>query len=415
MADTGLYIHVPFCKRKCGYCDFYSGTDCRSLAAYPEAVCRELRFRTTAPRATDTTAADTAEDSAGLHPGGRRLSTVYFGGGTPSLLPPEAFRTIFRSIAECFSKAGQVSDAPLVTADEITLEANPDDLTDAYLAQLQTLPFNRISIGIQSFDDDELSFIGRRHTARQAREAVGSCRRFGFGNISIDLMYGLPFQTMASWARSVDEAIALGVEHISAYMLSLEPDVPLSRSLQAGAWRETDDDTAEAMYRLLCDQLRQAGYEHYEISNFARPGRRSRHNSSYWHGVSYLGLGPGADSYDAASHTRSWNAPDLPGYLRAYGPEGICEAYLNRCGQEHLTADDLYNEYVMTRLRTSDGVDPDEIGRLLGEPYALHFRREAAKLTDRLHFDDDACGRRVCRLTADSLFVSDGIIRELMI
>lgn len=342
---------------------------------------------------------------------GETISTIYFGGGTPSLLMAEEFSLIFATVREI---SGNSFDGM-----EITLEANPDDLSEEYLDSLNKFPFNRISIGIQSFNDNELLFINRRHTAAQAIEAVRRCRQHGFRNISIDLIYGLPHQTLSSWAYNIEQALQLGVEHISAYMLGLEENVPLYKSLQRGEWKEADEDTAKAMYDMLSESLCQWGYEHYEISNFAKAGRRSRHNSSYWKGISYIGLGPGAHSYDAVLRRRSWNAPDVEGYISTYLPDAPAESteskirrFLNGCEEEHLTATDLYNEYIMTRLRTLDGLDINELQANFDKDCITHFHKTVKSCPPEWFVLSDS-GKRLYIAPA-YWFVSDEIIRNLI-
>ncbi len=380
----GLYIHVPFCQRKCGYCDFYS----RSLAAHPElkqayldALLREL----------DETVSFLGCAAARPETVARHLATVYFGGGTPSLLAAKDFQRIFDGIACHY---------PLDKAEEITLEANPDDLSDSYLESLRALPFNRLSIGIQSFNDGELAFIGRRHDAQTARRAVQGAQAAGFDNISIDLMFGLPHQSLDSFEASIDQALALGVQHISAYMLTLEPEVPLAKSLARGRWTACDDDLAATMYALLVYKLQAAGYEHYEISNFALPGRRSQHNSSYWNGRPYLGLGPSAHSYDGGCRRR-WNAADIRSYVQGNFQRE----------EELLRPQDMFNDYLLTRLRTSEGIDLDDLQHRFGQQtkdYCLEQARVFIGQGQLIH------EKSSLRLAPEAYFVSDGIIRDLL-
>lgn len=382
MQPIGLYIHVPFCKSKCGYCDFYSVKDDSLRKSYAPAVCRELQSRWK----------------------NGELSTVYFGGGTPSQLTAEDYTLIFDTICKT---TGCNFDGM-----EITLEANPDDLSEKYLASLTGLPFNRISIGIQSFNDKELAFINRRHNARQAIEAVGRCQQYGFQNISIDLMYGLPLQTMTTWEYSIEKALELHVEHISAYMLSLEENVPLFRSLQKGDWEEANDETASTMYKTLSERLTAAGYEHYEISNFSLPGFRSLHNSSYWKSIPYIGIGPGAHSYDAVLQCRSWNVPDVKRYISFFGDDKYSHSRQSKkiCGMETLSETDLYNEFIMTRLRTLDGLDTDELQSRFRPELVAHFL-QTIKNSPAEWFVRD--GHQI-HINPASWFISDEIIRELI-
>lgn len=372
---AGIYIHIPFCKTRCIYCDFYSTTRSELKERYVRALCRELQMRREYLR-------------------GEAVETVYFGGGTPSQLAEEDFRQIFQTLQEVYG---------LEHCREITLEANPDDLTEAYTAMLRRLPFNRISMGIQTFDDAMLKLLNRRHNAVQAIEAVDRCRRAGFGNISIDLIYGLPGETDERWRRDLQQAVAQGVEHISAYHLTYEEGTRLYQLLQAHSIREVDEDSSLRFFSTLTDTLTAAGYEHYEISNFCRPGRHSRHNTSYWQGISYLGCGPSAHSFDR--HTREWNVASLEKYLRAI------EAGGREYETEYLDDITRYNEYVMTALRTKRGIVPEDLKRMFGTELWQYCQEMARPYIDsgKLRVEDN----RLC-LTREGIFVSDGIISSLM-
>ena len=286
-AMTGIYIHIPFCKTRCDYCAFYSTTlGAEWRERYVARLCAE--------------AAERREES----PGGE-VSTIYIGGGTPSQLSVEQLARIFETLYAVYHVS---PDA------EVTIEVNPDDITEPYVAGLAQLPVNRISMGVQSFDDSLLRRIHRRHTAAQAVEAYRRLRKY-FHNISIDLIYALPGEDMKRWTADIDRAVELAPEHISAYALSYEEGTPLTAQLQAGRVHETDEETYINMYNLLVDRLTAAGYEIYEISNLCRPSFRARHNSSYWHGVPYIGLGAGAHSYDGDS--RRINLPDVRSYAES--------------------------------------------------------------------------------------------------
>ena len=261
---AGIYIHVPFCQSRCAYCDFYSTTLLHHRKAYVETVCNELRYR-----------------SAELE--GVSIKTIYFGGGTPSTLTTEEIGQIMSTITSCFA-IDNIENL------EITLEANPDDLNEEYIAALRTLPINRISMGIQSFHDRTLRLVGRRHTAAESIEAVYRCQRMGLTNISIDLMYGLPGETMEDWNYSLNQAIALKVPHISAYHLTYEENTRLWRMKEQGIVTPISEEQSLEAFELLRTRLLAAGYEHYEISNFSLPNCHSRHNSSYWKGTLYIGI-----------------------------------------------------------------------------------------------------------------------------
>lgn len=372
---AGIYIHIPFCKTRCIYCDFYSTTRSELKERYVRALCRELQMRREYLR-------------------GEAVETVYFGGGTPSQLAEEDFRQIFQALQEVYG---------LEHCREITLEANPDDLTEAYTVMLRRLPFNRISMGIQTFDDAMLKLLNRRHNAVQAIEAVDRCRRAGFDNISIDLIYGLPDETDERWRRDLQQAVALGVEHISAYHLTYEEGTRLYQLLQAHSICEVDEDSSLRFFSTLIDTLTAAGYEHYEISNFCRPRRHSRHNTSYWQGIPYLGCGPSAHSFDR--RTREWNVASLEKYMCAIEAGG--REYETEC------LDDVtrYNEYVMTALRTKRGIAAEDLKRTFGTELWQYCRDMARPYIDsgKLRVEDN----RLC-LTREGIFVSDGIISSLM-
>lgn len=361
-------MHIPFCASRCSYCDFYSTTLAELSGAYAGAVVGEIGLR---------------KD----YLGGEKISTLYFGGGTPSVVPPATLKAMVDAIGGAFD---------LSELREFTIECNPDDLSPERLAWLRETGADRLSMGIQSFDDGELELLGRRHDSEGAVRAFRAARDAGFDNISIDLMFALPHQGLESWERSIDAALELGAEHISAYCLSFE------RGTRIYALRgtEPDEDTAKEMYDMLCRRLRASGYEHYEISNFCRPGFRSRHNSSYWTGEGYLGLGAAAHSFDGVS--RSANIASLKGYIEGVKRGGGFSE------TEVLSADDRYNELIITALRTSDGL---EINRI-DEAYRERFLRLSREFISRGEMSERDGRFAICE---DSLFVSDYIFRELMI
>ena len=276
---SGIYIHIPFCASRCIYCGFYSTTGLELRQKYVDVVCKEMTMREVSSP----------------------IETIYFGGGTPSQLTPEQLRQLFLYINKVY--------APHVT--EVTIEMNPDDVTPEYAETLSQLGVNRVSMGAQTFNDERLRFLRRRHSSSQVYDAVRILREAGICNISIDLMYGFPDETLDDFRRDIDAALALDVEHISAYCLMIEEGTALHRMGVEAA----DEETERAMYEMLIDCLTAAGYEHYEISNFARPGYRSQHNSSYWNDTPYIGLGAAAHSYDG--HCRSWNIADIRAYIAA--------------------------------------------------------------------------------------------------
>ena len=372
---AGIYIHIPFCKTRCIYCDFYSTTRSELKERYLHALCRELEMR---------------RDY--LH--GEDIETIYLGGGTPSQLAEEDFRQVFDTIDKVYGTKH---------CREITLEANPDDLTDEYVTMLRRLPFNRISMGIQTFDEATLKLLNRRHNATQAIEAVHRCRRAGFRNISIDLIYGLPGETDERWRRDLQQAVSLDVEHISAYHLIYEEGTRLYELLQTHRIHEVDEDSSVRFFSTLIDTLTAAGYEHYEISNFCKPDMHSRHNTSYWKGIPYLGCGPSAHSFD--TRTREWNVASLEKYMQAI------EAGNREFETEYRDYATRYNECVMTALRTLWGIPLDDLEQTFGTErwqYCMDMARPYLE-SGKLKIEDNCL-----RLTREGIFVSDGIISDLM-
>ena len=378
---AGLYIHIPFCRSRCIYCDFYSTTLPQAWQGpYVEALGREMEIR--------------ANEEAGKL---GRIGTVYIGGGTPSLLAGEALERLFALVARHYR---------LEDGAEVTLEANPDDVTGEWVDSLKGTPVNRISMGVQSLDDNILRTLRRRHTAEQARRAVALLQEAGYTNLSLDLIYGLPGQGLAQFERDVREVLGMGVTHLSAYALQFEPGTALSAMRQRGELSEADEELSLACYERLMDLTAEAGMEHYEISNFALPGRRSRHNSSYWTEAPYVGLGAGAHSYDPTGHVRSFNCEDIRQYIEAVGH-----------GRRPSTSEVLdettrYNERVMLRLRTCEGLSLDELERDFGPERRRYCERMAEPHILRGRVQKKA-GEALC-LTRSGLFVSDDIISDLL-
>lgn len=350
---AGLYIHIPFCKQKCAYCDFHKSADGVRKAEMPDALCREMEYR----RGTSA-----GNDINGVPKVPEKLDTIYMGGGTPSLFAPEVLQSLLDKAAGLWDCAG---------LKEVTLEANPEDLTDDYIAQLAKTGFNRLSIGIQSFDEGLLRLMNRRHSAQRAKDSVRSAQKAGFGNITIDLIFGIPGMTQAQWERSLDEAVGLGIQHISAYHLTIEPGTAFGRMAEEGRIAAIPETESERQYETLRRRLGDAGFEHYEISNFARPGFRAVHNSSYWSGEPYLGIGPSAHSYDG-ERTRSWVVADNEAYLAGVGTDAVY-------GSETLSDRDLYNEFVMTSLRRADGLDLALLERKFGPEIKEYFLASAER------------------------------------
>lgn len=372
---AGIYLHIPFCKRRCIYCDFFSTTQSERKTAYVHTLCNELKMRKE-------------------YLEGENIETIYLGGGTPSQLDKEDFEFIFSYIYKNYS----ISDTP-----EITLEANPDDLTPEYIAMLRTLPFNRLSMGIQTFNESILKLLQRRHSARQAIEAFQNCRAAGFQNISIDLMYGLPGETLASWKENLEQAVDLHPEHISAYHLIYEEGTALWRLREQHKVEEADEDLSVSLFCTLIDRLSAAGYEHYEISNFCLPDLHSRHNSSYWMEKKYLGCGPSAHSYNGIS--RQWNVASLDEYMKGISAgTPVFEI-------EELDLYTRYNDFVITRIRTKWGMPLSKLRNEFGEELYDYCLRMAAPHLNQgtLELVND-----VLRLTRKGIFISDGIMSDML-
>lgn len=374
---AGIYVHIPFCKSRCIYCDFFSTTSLEERDRYVVAVKRELEMRKDyLPQAT-------------------RIDTVYFGGGTPSMLRAEQLCNILSHIRQTYDVS------PLA---EITAEGNPDDLSTEYLSTLRQGGFNRLSMGVQTFSNERLRFLCRRHTVEVAKQAVDNARRAGFENISIDLMYGFPGETLEEWEKDIEQALSLKPEHISAYALMYEEGTRLWDMLERGVVEEIDENLSLSMYETLMEQLRFAGYEHYEISNFCKPDHHSRHNSSYWEGVSYIGIGAAAHSFDGLS--RQWNPESLNEYFR-----GI-DSGASSFEKEILTNSQRYDEMVMTGLRTAKGVDLRKLEDLFGKD-ALNYCMSNAQPhieAGRMRIE----GNSMLKLSKAGIFTSDDIMSDLM-
>ena len=372
---AGIYIHIPFCKQRCNYCAFYSSTLYNIKEEYANAVCKELEMRKN-------------------YAGSEEIKTIYFGGGTPSTLPIELLQKICNAI---YANHTVCSNA------EVTIECNPDDLSEEFLTELRALPFNRISMGIQSFNDVQLKRLGRRHNAEKARQAVNNARMAGYKNISIDLMFALPGSTKEEWEQTIEEAISLKPEHISAYNLMYEDDTPLHRALQRGDFEELSEEENVEQFQMLIKRMKEAGYRHYEISNFAKPGCESRHNSSYWNDTTYIGCGAAAPSYNGSS--REWNIADIKEYIK--GINGNKRSY----EIEHLTEEERYNDTILTRLRTADGIPFKWMEEKFSAKLNRHMLTSAQK-----HIE---CGNlkktdETLSLTEKGIFISDAVIRDLI-
>ena len=371
---AGIYIHIPFCMSRCIYCNFYSTIDLQHLhSQYVNAIDRELRMRCN-------------------YINKERVSTIYVGGGTPSTLHPNLLKQIASSINDAYH---------LQTADikEFTIECNPDDITEYYAKEIVSIGINRVSLGVQSFSNDRLHFLGRRHNAQQVHDAVRLLRKFQIKNISIDLIFGFPNESIDEWAYDIDNAIKLDVEHISAYSLMYENGTVLHKMLKDGVITECDESVSKDMYDMLIDRLYKAGYEQYEISNFAKPNYNSLHNSGYWNDSKYLGIGAAAHSYNGNSRQR--NVSNISKYIKDI-EKGKIPAEI-----ELIDPITHYNDTVTTALRTIDGIDLST----LQEPYKSYIIANAGKniANGNLRIDNN---RLI--LTRQGLYVSDDIMSDLI-
>ena len=391
---SSLYIHVPFCKTRCAYCDFYSQTSLIYINVYVKALVRELELQK-----------DYLDGDA--------IETIYWGGGTPSLLQTDDFALVFNAINRYYDASSCL---------EITLEANPDDITEAYLTDLRKLPFNRISLGVQSFNDNDLRLLNRRHTADQAIKAVSLCQQAGYENLSIDLIYGLPGQTPSMWEENLDKALRLNIPHLSAYHLSYEEGTVMYQQLNAGMIEPANEETGVLLFDILIDKLEAAGYLHYEISSFCQPGYFSRHNTAYWTDRKYLGVGPAAHSYN--HHSRQWNIASLQEYIEGITKEDQSLPLKGVGGYREFTVQDSrffekewidektrYNDYIMTRLRTMWGIPQSSFLEIFGRHQMddLLQRIKPYRQNGMIEQDDNKL-----KITRKGWFVADGIIRNLM-
>ena len=373
---SGIYLHIPFCKQACHYCDFHFSTSLKKKEALVAMMAREMALRN--------------------HWMGDQtiIETIYFGGGTPSLLTIPELLFLIETIYKHF----KVVDQP-----EITLEANPDDLTPDYLHALALTPVNRLSIGVQSFFEEDLQLMNRAHNAQEALACLQLATSL-FDNITLDLIYGIPGLTHEKWLANIQTALDLGVPHISSYALTVEPKTALHSFVQKGIIPNPDDGQAQEQFLLLMDQLEAAGFVHYELSNFGKEGYFSKNNSAYWLGKPYLGIGPAAHSFNGTQ--RGWNISNNTKYIQAL------EAHELPIELETLSLTDRYNEYVMTGLRTIWGVDLHRLETEFGPRFKTYFLQQAeVHLEDHLLFIDGD----IVRTTRKGKFLSDGIASDLFL
>ncbi len=373
--SAGIYVHIPFCDRKCRYCDFYSETDTQKIPLFLEALKKEMQL---------TSVPDLKSD------------TLYIGGGTPSLLTPKQMGKIVDWAALCFN---------LGASSEMTLEINPATASTRDLQDYAAFGFNRINIGVQSFNDQNLAFLGRKHDSQQALAAVKAAKDAGFNNIGIDLIYGLPDQSVASWKKDLMQAIRLGPKHLSCYILTYEPHTPLYRDVEAGNVAPLSDLHTAELFRMTHNFLSAAGYEHYEISNFARGSRwRSVHNQKYWNFVPYIGLGPDAHSFKIPQ--RWWNHRSLDHYI-----EDVQKGVAPRSEEEELNEEQQMIEALFLGLRQSDGIQLETFQQNFHMDFKLYFH----KALDRFEAEDWIdMNENHCRLTVEGMLFLDRIVDELV-
>ncbi len=344
---SGIYIHVPFCKKKCDYCDFYSVPSLGLLDSFARAVEKEIELRS-----------NYLQDS--------RVETIYFGGGTPSLLSESHLGSIFGSLQKNFNLSESL---------EVTIEANPDDLNPAKLKEFLGVGFNRISIGVQSFSDTDLAYLGRRHNSQQAVDSVIWASEAGFNNISIDLIYGLPISSSKVWKENLVKAFALPIKHLSSYHLIYEEGTPLTRKVDRGLVLPVEEETSVNQFEILQKEAASNDFIHYEISNLAVEGFFSKHNTSYWQQVPYLGLGPSAHSYNGFS--REWNPRSVNSWLNSVSENAVATE------KEILSEREKLNEYLITSLRTMWGTNVDYVKSEFGEESAAKLQKNAKKFIEQ--------------------------------
>ena len=370
---AGIYIHIPFCKQACHYCDFHFSTSLKKKELLLDALVKEMKLRKHELE-------------------GQTIETIYFGGGTPSLLSNFEIQTILDSVFENYN---------VVENPEITLEANPDDLTKDRISELAITPINRLSIGIQSFFEEDLKLMNRAHNANEAKKCLEEATKY-FENITIDLIYGIPGLTNKRWIKNIETALSFNIPHISSYALTVEPKTALESFIKKGTIKNVDDDLAQEQFHMLIEKLEASGFVQYELSNFGKPDFFSKHNTSYWQEKSYLGIGPSAHSFNGTQ--RSWNVRNNSKYINALANDELPLEI------ENLTIVDQYNEYVMTGLRTIWGVSLRKIEQDFGKSYKTYILEQSKK-----HIGQDLLyleGGKIL-VTKKGKFLSDGIASDL--
>lgn len=375
---AGIYIHIPFCKQLCYYCDFYFSVSLQRKDELLKALIREIEIR--------------AKEN---DPAFSELSTIYIGGGTPTVYSPTELSLLINAIKANFSAESII---------EFTVEANPDDLTPTYLEGLRKIGTNRLSIGIQSFIDRDLLWMNRRHTAQEAIESVKRSQRAGFSNISVDLIYGIPAMSTDEWRSNLETALSLDIQHLSAYHLTIEEKTVFGKRRKKGAIAEIDEEESERQFLLLRELTAKAGFEHYEVSNFAKAGKYGIHNSSYWKQQPYIGIGPSAHSYNGEQ--RRWNVSNNIHYLEGVSSSGIFYE------QEDLATSTKYNEYILTSLRTAWGIDIDYINQNFGAYYLSHIEKQIERFLKTKVLKKKG---EVVKISSAHLFLLDNITSNLII
>lgn len=373
---AGIYIHIPFCRKVCYYCDFFFTVSLKHRPRFIECLKKELILQQNYLKDEE-------------------IQTIYFGGGTPSVIPPSKINEILDLIYTNY----KVSENP-----EITLEANPDDLTEQYLEKLVKTKVNRLSIGIQSFFDEDLKWMNRRHNGSEAINSIKMSQKAGFKNMNIDLIYGFPLLTNSKWNSNLQKVLDLGVTHISGYLLGIEPKTVFGVMKEKGTLDTMDEEKCRDQFELLMQKTNSAGYIHYEISNFCLPGYFSRHNTSYWSAKNYLGTGPSANSFNGNS--RQWNVKGLTKYMESI------ESDIIPAGREELDLNTRYNDYILTSLRTMWGVRFEYLTQNFGQSYFSHFKKEAEPFLSKkeMIFDD-----KKAVLTPKGMLLSDSIMSALFV
>jgi len=370
---AGIYIHIPFCKQACFYCDFHFSTSLQKKDEMINSLIRELQIRKNELQNTP-------------------IETIYFGGGTPSVLSVDEIQLLMNAVYDTY---------PVIENPEVTLEANPDDLTEEKISAFSMSPINRLSIGVQSFFEKDLILMNRAHNSQEAKNCLSIATQY-FKNISVDLIYGIPNCTNQEWLENIRMALSFGISHISSYALTVEPKTALESLIKKGKIEMTSDQVAQEQFHLLTDELEKHDFVHYELSNFGKENYFSKNNTAYWLGKSYLGFGPSAHSFDGKK--RSWNIRNNVTYIKSLQADQL------PIEREVLTKTDQYNEYIMTGLRTIWGVSLQKIEQNFGKNYRTYLQNQSKKYIqqDLLYFED-----KILKTTKKGKFLVDGIASDL--